>query len=315
MSRFGNNAIPAALILIHAFMLEAHGLEPFRIGFSRSLFTTVNDSDAKASIKVWAQTVAGERNIRMDPDAQLFDETPAMIEAMQQGSVDAMSLTYHEYRELSRVVETKDLFITKTSGALQEEYILLVHEASGLTDLAALQHRELMLHHSARTSLALAWLDSLAIRASGGEASRTYFKRINSIEKISGAVLPVFFQKQDAAVVAESGFKTMCELNPQLRRSLKTIAKSHPLIPALMCFRSDYTSPERDRLLSALRELHTTTAGEQVLMIFQSEALVPVDQQLVNGTEKFLAEVSQLRSGRGMTQDGSIADTEDAAHE
>jgi hypothetical protein len=47
---------------------------PFRVGFSRRLFTDVNENDAKtASIRAWAQTVARERGIHMDPVAQLYD--------------------------------------------------------------------------------------------------------------------------------------------------------------------------------------------------------------------------------------------------
>jgi ABC-type phosphate/phosphonate transport system substrate-binding protein len=132
-----------------------------------------------------------------------------------------------------------------------------------------------------------------------GCGAEAFFGGIKRARKVSAAVLPVFFGQEVMAVVAESGFKTMSELNPQLRRKLRTIAKSPPLIPAILCFREDFSSEEKERLLQALRQLHTTAAGEQVLTIFQSEALVEVDEGALRKTLAFLQETSQLRGENG----------------
>jgi hypothetical protein len=87
----------------------------------------------------------------------------------------------------------------------------------------------------------------------------------------------------------------MSELNPQLRHKLKPITKSSPLVPAIMCFRKDFESPEKDKVMHALRELHTTPAGEQVLTIFQSQALVEVEEEALLTTAAFIEETRALR--------------------
>lgn len=276
-----------------------HVALPFRVGFSTRLFTEVNDTDAKASIKAWAQTVARERGINMSPSAQLYDRTGEMVVAMKQGAVDAMSVTFDEYMAISDEVETSHWFVTQTAGSLYEEYVLLVRTDSGIADLRTLEGRSIVFHDAARTSLAMDWLDHLVISHGHNEAAEGFFETIRKVGKVSAAVLPVFFGKADAAVVADSTFKLMCELNPQLRRDLKTIARSPSLVPAIMCFRKDFESPEKERVMTALRELHQTPAGEQVLMIFQSQALVLVDERPLKETAAFIKETRRLRLEAG----------------
>lgn len=274
---------------------EPEEIPPFKVGFSTKLFTTVNHADAKAAIKAWAQTVARERGVTMSPSAQLYERVEEMARAMKSGTVDAMSMTFAEYSIVSEQVKTSHWFVTETSGALFEEYIVLVHGDSEITELKALEGRTVLLHESARTSLAMDWLDQLAILTGGTGGAGDFFEEIQSVPKVSAAVLPVFFGNADAAVVAESTFKMMCELNPQLSRTLKTVARSPSLVPAIMCFREDFESPEKEKVITALRELHKTPAGEQVLTIFQSQALVLVDERPLMETAAFVKEVDRLR--------------------
>jgi len=267
----------------------------FRAGFSRSLFTDVNDSDARAAIRVWAQTVARERNINMDPTAGLFDDPAEMVSAMRQGAVDVMSTNFDEFLEISMEVETSDWFATVTASELFEEYIVLVHSDNGVSSLVELKGQSVILHDTARSSLALDWLDHLVIGDGFGAGAEEFFGTIKRVDKVSSAVLPVFFGQAVAGVVAESSFETMCELNPQLRRQLLVIAKSPRLLPAILFFRRDFESPEKERIMEALSNLHSTAAGQQVLTLFKSEALVPVDEQPLKETENFLRETRRQR--------------------
>jgi ABC-type phosphate/phosphonate transport system substrate-binding protein len=294
-------------IVLAATFVAANGqsANPFRLGFSRSLFTDVNDTDAKAAIKAWAQTVATERDINMDPSAHLFDRLPDMVSAMKQGKVDAMSVVLQEYAALAREVELGPWFVTKTSGALHEEYVLLAHRDSGISGLEALRGKRLSLHYAARTCLASDWLDFLLSENGYAPSTDGFFGETRRVPKVSTAVLPVFFRKSDACLVAKSSFETLCELNPQLGRKLHALCTSPRLVPAVMCFRKGFESREKDRLLTALRELHTTPAGEQVLTIFMAQSLEQVDTKPLEKTAAFLTNVearrAQYRAATGIT--------------
>lgn len=284
------------LLILSTAAAAAGKTQPFRVGFSRSLFTNVNDADARAAIKSWSRTVAREHGINVDPSAQLYDRTAGMVAAMRQGAVDAMSMRFDEYFTLSREVHTSHWYVTQTAGKLFEEYILLVHADAGYANLDALKGHALILHDSVRTCLAVEWLDYLVIQQGHAVAADGFFEEIEKVGKVSSAVLPLFFGQAVAAVVAVSSFEMMCELNPQIRLKLRPLVKSRPFVPAVMCFRKDFESPEKKRLLKALSQLHKTPAGQQVLTLFQSEALAQVGEESLADTAAFLGRTRRMRN-------------------
>ena len=282
------------LVVANIVTTADESAQPFRVGFARNLFTDVNDTDARASVKAWGLSITKEYGIRIDPTAHLFENPAEMISAMQRGEVDALSLLFSEYEELAARVELGPWFVTQIAKEVFEHYILLVHEDAGIIDPSSLQGSLLLLHNNGRMCLAPDWMDRLAMEHTFRNAS-VLFGEIRTVPKVTGAVLPVFFRKADACVVSESSFETVREMNPQLGLKLRVLAKSPPLLPAVMCFRKDFESPEKERLMQALRELHTTPAGKQVLTIFQAEALVEVTENVLKETMTFLAEIERMR--------------------
>nr|WP_320015248.1 PhnD/SsuA/transferrin family substrate-binding protein [uncultured Desulfobacter sp.] len=263
-------------------------MKPFRIGFSKSFFTNVNENDAKASIRAWAKAVADEYNIDADPSAQIFMNLQDIRRALINRQIDSIALRFEEYLDISENFETAHWFLTRMSGKLYEEYVLLALVNGKIKDYWDLKNNNLILHDSVRMSLAVYWLESMF---KGRYASYTDLENNVNIKKvgnISKAVLSVFFGKADACIVTNSGFSTMKELNPQIGRKLHIIEKSPPLIPAMFCFRKNFDSPQKEKILTAFRELHTTIAGQQVLTIFQAEALVEVEKKDLTTTNDFI---------------------------
>ncbi len=137
---------------------------PFRIGFARDLFSDINTADAKASIKVWAQTIAREHDINMDPSAQLFENVEQMIAAMSAGEVDALSTTFPDYLNLSKAVDVDRWFLTAMDDSLYEEYVLLTRTDRNIADADALKDCSLVVHSAARACLAMDWMAHLMIK-------------------------------------------------------------------------------------------------------------------------------------------------------
>ena len=278
----------------------------FRVGFSKRLFSNVSDVDARASIKAWAYTIAKERGLHMDPSAQLYETERELMKAAQEDAVDAISMLLREYQGFSKQIETDHLFITKKSGSFHETYILLVRKDSAFSSVETLKGQTLVFHDSMRTSLAQDWLDFLVLNEGSSSSAGEFFFGIETVPKVTAAVLPVFFSKKNCAVLCASDFSLMCELNPQIERDLEIIAKSPPLIPALMCFRKSFESEEKKELLLALSELHHNPAGEQILNLFKAEELTPVTPDVLEGTTLFLQQTDRMRSEQIKQKGGPV---------
>lgn len=276
---------PQAVIVLVPFLLFVAGMfsaRPaagsdggtgrFRVSFSPGMFTEVNLSDAKAAVKVWAQTIAKERGIDTDPDTAIYKDFEEMSHALQADLTDAVGMTVVEYEKLGSDTPLSPLFVTVVAGAPTEQYILLVHSDSDIDGIGKLQRRGLILLSNVRSCVAAAWLDTL-LAQKGLKPAAEFFGSVTPVTKPSQAALPVFFRKSDACILTRSAYATLCELNPQIERKLKILEASVELVPAVFALRGNYHPPFKGKLLNALQTLQETPAGQQVLTVFLADRL------------------------------------------
>lgn len=269
---------------------------PFQFGFSSSMLVNVNHNDARAAIRIWGQTIARERRIPAEPDPRILTGVPEISAELRAQRLDAIALTTVEYRPLSREHHFADFFIAVQGGRTNVDYLLLVRRDSPVQDLARLRGGKLSCYNNPRTSLALAWLDTLLVQQGHPPASG-FFGHISSNSKLSAAVLPVFFRQSDACVVDRLGFDTLCELNPQVGRQLKTLAVSPALVPMLFCMRPDYNPVVKERIMEALAQVHTSPAGQQVLTVLQFERIQTANVSCLDSALNLLATHDRLCGG------------------
>ena len=281
------------LCAVYAGSVRAAEPAVFHFAFSSSVLTDVNENDAKASIKVWAQSIATQQGVAIYPDVLVTPDVETMNQALRAGKVDAAVLTLDDYASVSRDVAFSHLFCAVHGGKLTEEYVLLVHRASVIEQLAQLRGHELLVFKNPRAGLAEPWLD-IQLMGSGQPAATAFFSRIERVPKLSKVVLPVFFRQADACLVTRRGFETMCELNPQIGRQLRVIAGSPAFVPAMFCIRADIQPTTADPVVANVRALHTTPAGLQILTIFEGERLEEISPARLAESLNLLAEHARL---------------------
>ncbi len=260
----------AGLTPIHATRGASGDLAPFRLGFSSSTFGEVNENDAVAAVKMWSKVLAEDQALAVDPQPRVFRSLVEIRAALQQQSLDAINLTTDEFRRLRELLAVDRCILGVQNDSFRDEYVVLVRGDRGFAGLDDLRGRSLTVHESPRTRVAPIWLESLLLAQQKGRLTN-HFGRIDGFNKLTRAVLPVFFRQTDACLVTRRGFAVMVELNPQVGRELKPLLVSPPFVPFLFAFRGDYTSPVRERVLVQLKGWHTTAAGRQILTLFQCD--------------------------------------------
>jgi ABC-type phosphate/phosphonate transport system substrate-binding protein len=304
---YGASLLGAITVVIRCQAAEAD--TSFRVGFTSNLFTDINENDAKAAVRGWAQTVAKQRNIPTDPEPSIFNGVPALLDALQVGRVDALGINILDYAALRRSIRFDPIFVTYVARRQTEQYLLLTHRDSGINGLADLRGRNVSLQHYARACLAQPWLDTLLVQ-NGFRPVAEFAGKISFNPKLSKTILPVFFRQVEACVATRSGFATMIELNPQLGKQLKILAASPELVPVVFCFRADYAPRFREPLLAGMRELHQTPVGQQVLTIFQTEKIEEQPASFLNSTLELIETYEELcrpRSGATTSTPPQIA--------
>jgi len=272
----------------------------FHVGFTQSLFTEINEGDAKAAVKAWVQIVAKDRGIPINPDSSIFQSTEELLRALQDKQVDAVGVSTVEYAAAIRTVPLSPIFVTYHDGETRDQYLVLVRRDSHLDRLTDLQGRSLALHSQARTCMAIPWLDTQLLK-DGAKPTTEWVGKITQYLNISQVVLPVFFHKCDACVADRAEFATMCELNPQIGQQLKIIARSPEMVTALFCFRAEYQSEFKEKIFAGLENLNKTPAGQQTLTIFQSDRTAAEPASCMDSALAILAARAQLIERVGVT--------------
>lgn len=267
---------------------------PFRVGFTRSMLTHVNENDARAGIKGWGLALARECNVPVDADPPILADAEALIRAMQREEVDAVGTTCLEYAALRQVLPAGPVLLNAIAGNFTETYLILAHRDGPVRTLHDLRGRTLLLNASPRTCLALPWLSLLLHDQKLPPASRL-LAGIGTEAKAANAVLPVFFHKADACLVTRTNFDTMRELNPQLGLQLRVLAESPPVTPTMLVFRAGFASPHNSIIMDTLNGLERNPAGRQILIIFQSDGLRSAPPETVTYSLELLARARELQ--------------------
>ena len=252
------------------------------VGFTPSAVLHGNRNDVEASFKVLCDSIGRKRGFAVTSKIRIFHDADEFHRAIAAGEINfAVFDTFSFIGERSRSQLTPE-FIPATKGLPVRRYLVLVRRDRGLHTLDDLRGKRLVELQAPNVSVGNKWLLSLLL-AKGARTQGEFFSTVESVDRASAAVLPVFFGKQDACLVDELSFKLMEELNPQVGVRLVAIQTSEPLVGSVICVsETNWSTPLfRPALLQALGELHLDPAGRQMLDLFKIDRMAPYQAPLL----------------------------------
>jgi len=129
----------------------------------------------------------------------------------------------------------------------------------------------------------------------GGYNKEAFFSLVKETKTPSLSLMQVFFRQADACIVTSQVFKLTSELNPQISKELKIIARVDKLAGGIIVIRSDLQADLKQKLVQALRTIHEDQEGRQLLLLFQLSGLIPYRPEYLRATEAFFEEHRKLR--------------------
>jgi len=261
-----------------------------RMAISEDIAEEVNGNDLRAAVKAWAEALAHEAGIRIEPEVC---NTAQLLQKVRNHEVDSFSVNIFEFERLASYAG-RDLVIDESEAPAGQEYVLLVHQSSPIRSVADLRGKSLIVYRNTRTCMANIWLDELLAAARLGSAEAT-FSRLESNNKLPRVVLPVFFKQADACLVNRHGFNTMAELNPQIGQQLRILAVSPKLLTTFLAFRKEAAPETKQRFLSAVLNLYKSVPGRQAMLLFGSTRLYQADVSVLRTTFDLLRRYERLK--------------------
>lgn len=90
----------------------------FRVGFTPQLFVEVNENDAVAAARAWAQKFLQEGEIGMVSKPIVFSSISEIRAALSGGGVEAIQMTIAEYAQVRELVSDDLILCGATSGSI-----------------------------------------------------------------------------------------------------------------------------------------------------------------------------------------------------
>lgn len=264
----------------------------FVYAMSPETFAEVNENDGKAAMKAWGRILLERRHLTNEIVIRILERN-ALVRGVAEGQVDAVTVSAEDYFLVRPWIDLSSIHIGSAQGENFEEFVLLVHTESGFTNIANLQSRSLLIFDGARASLAPKWLDRLLLEQ-GLPRTSEHFGNTTGKHKLSATVLPVFFKSTDACLATRRGFEIMAELNPQLGKRLKVLARSGPFVPVVFCVRKNYPASIRNPILEEIGQLQSSAAGQQLLTLFQTERMDHAEESCLEAARELLEAHARL---------------------
>ena len=295
-------AMVAAAFLAAAGAAPGGGLAaPLQMLISSAVMSDVNENDARATLRVWANAVERQLGMPIETERGIIASPEQLIQAVREGRVEAFACTIQEYLQVAVQTDANGFLIDEQYAGGGEEHLILVHAGSGLGKLADLRGRSLAVYKNATTSLAPDWLQ-IVVGEVDAVSPEEFFSSLSPNTKLSrGVILPVFFRQIDACLVTRRAFATMCELNPQLARNLRVVASSPKIVPVVLAFHKGFAASRKTRLIEAFLELQQSVVGQQILTLFQGTRLTLADASVLRASMEMIqaAERARARAARG----------------
>ena len=288
-------------ILAYAFFSSAvvNGADnkaaTLRIGYAMKTLYDVDMKDAHAAFSMWSSEIGTQTGYIAT--LTMYDNAEALMKEFRKGAVDFAIVTHADFFHMDRRDIDQDYMVTNMRGGKKgHTYMLMVQRDSPFQHIRDLKGRKITLVKS--DPMGETFLDTLLLKNGLSECD-TFFSSVEEKVKVSQALLSVFFGQSDACLIPDATYKTMVELNPQLKQKLRTITTSDNLLVGIGIFRKNYEENQKNKVFKQIITLQNSPRGKQILLLFKSEAFARVEENDLQSLNKLQDDYARLTNQKG----------------
>jgi len=278
-----------AILLVHATWVSSAEQPLLNMGFYLPAIREASMADLKISLGVWVDEIAKPYGVRIN--ATTYDDMAAMRRALDRAELNFINAPGMELAEVFKPEEIRQGYARRHFG-IDEGLVLVVANTSGLSRFADLSGKRLSYLSADR--LTEYFMETQCLKTAGRNCRD--FLTMKAEKRDIQSVYNVFFGRSDAALVNLSTLRTAEELNPQVRQRLKVILEWK--VKAVYFGMMTRHTEERFRglILRSAAEAMKTVRGRQLLELFKTDYLEPVDADSLQPYWTLLREYRELEA-------------------
>ena len=271
------------LLIVFPSLLFAQGSDDgtkrgYRFIYSKELFFNTKTEDAIALTKIFTEKVKKQNGIEDEAEIVICKNDEELIDATKTNFDFVLSTTVALVR-LLKIGNVKPVLVNQTQGSYGFVYYLVTRKDKNINHLSDLKNRKLNILARSDGQTPSLWLEKI-LRDNKLPVKNRFFEEITFDYKPINILLPVFFNKLDAAVITKESFDVMCVLNPNIKKDLNILATSKTLLFGVLSFDTKSKNKEREKFIyDILTTMQNDADGRQFLSLFSLDKIIPYKEE------------------------------------
>ncbi len=283
------------LLIIFHLMTSLYAEPKFesKFGFLSEGTLLSSFKDARVALKIWLEDVATSYDGKLD--IEFYDTSESLYSALKNGELEMVILDLpFFFKNKKDIFENSDNFWSlNMSDSKYPQYYLIGKKSLNAKDFKGIKNKTISIKEGDLG--ASVWLDKNSL-INNKESSKKALKEIILKKKESTAILNVFFNKSDFAIVRKETWDISSELNPSLKKKIAVIQKSKKIhIPFIGLFRKNTKSLTIKSFFSLSQDLNKIKGSGQIITILKFHSLFKVDDDYLKNLDKYYDEYFALK--------------------
>lgn len=229
-----------------------------------------------------------EYNLKLKVTANLgfeihqFRDWPTLKKSLNSGAINYPIVSSYVYLKEEKTLPVKPLVTAFYSDNKQDTFSVVVRRDGGIQHTQQLTGRPIQIFVNGPSEVVKLWI-------AGFTGERVEHMRFNYVQSPPKAILPIFFKKQDIAIVPTSSFEVQAELNPQIRLRMKELVRSPSLPNALIVVRTPIHEHHGHIVQQAALDSNKSRSGKQVAALTRFAQIEAYKAEHTAGIRQVLA--------------------------
>jgi ABC-type phosphate/phosphonate transport system substrate-binding protein len=263
------------------------------MGYSSKTFLDVDMKDAVAALDVWVNELSAKEGFIAQNN--IYEDLNLLAKDFQQGKLDFGLVKSLDYLKIKKAINPEIAMTYIKGGKKTIRYHILVRFDSGISNVGGLRNKKLTMRKG--DDMGILFLNTLLLKNKQPESDKT-FSFIDAKMRSSQVILSVFFGQSDVCLATDVSYRTMIELNPQIKEKLRIISSSDELVEGVNFFRKDYDEHSKKIVLERSQSLKETARGKQILLLFKIEKVALIEEKDLDTVRSLLSEYERLHQKR-----------------
>ncbi|MEW8026411.1 MAG: PhnD/SsuA/transferrin family substrate-binding protein [Candidatus Thiodiazotropha sp.] len=220
-----------------------------------------------------------------------FDSPNDVIKEMRQHRLDAVLTDTLDYLDIDHMVNQNHRYTVVFGSSKLQKIILLTRRSDKISNLQQLRQKRLI--YPSGIHLGLLFLD-VALMKEELPIAKRFFSTSTPVVDVNTAIIDLFFNKADVALVTDFSFRTASELNTQISHQLEILITSQPIVPMVIGINKFVPQEFTDKVSEMAARLDDFPKTIHLLSLFKGKGISKISDQELHSARVLKAEYEKL---------------------